>query len=744
MLKTTTIGFSQVGQNNEYKKALNAYLTGQIDETALYARGHDIRKSNLKIQSMAGIDIIGCNDFSWHDDVWDTSLLIGNIPSRYYWEGGEVPLDIYFTPKHGQKKDKFEVMAMEQRPFFNTKTYYTVPEFQDGIHFIQSDSKPVQHYIEATEIIKNPIRPILFGPVSYVLLGKVYDSEDKKFVKIDQNEFLDEIVDVYKNVFSNLKRIKCTQIQINEPCLSTTISRSTQDMFIRVYEKIKAIAAGMEITLFTGFSDIGHNENFVLSMPVDRIHLNIAKSSNERIDHLVEKFEHKKISLGLIDGDNVFSADINRCCKIVEKFSKKTNDIHISTSTSLAFCPFDIRDEKFIPEKLRPHLKFSIQKLDELKEILDVSNGSKKYQSTNVPSISENFKKSETTTDYEYTRDMRNERNAKNKKLNQRSIFPMTTIGCFGSQTIKQKSNKDKTFAFLDSQIEYEFDILSTGEFDRNSTCDIEYWTKFATGDVYVTTNNKIKTYFNEIEPCVIIYGDFALDENKVEEILEKTKETVLTAKNENITQPLKYRVTGPITATNRSFYPALDVDQYKTHIISNFAKFTKSIIDKTIESGIRVIQIDENDMFQDGDEIDHTKTFIKYLYHDLPTEIETHIYIKNADITNYLSDLDQLDADLMIFESARSTHDIIGNISSYRYNGNIAIGLYDPTSYHIPSTKDMHDTLKLAIRSFDFDKIWITYDSLFKSSQIDTEQGFKNLIEAVKICRQKYSKFSD
>jgi methionine synthase II (cobalamin-independent) len=102
------------------------------------------------------------------------------------------------------------------------------------------------------------------------------------------------------------------------------------------------------------------------------------------------------------------------------------------------------------------------------------------------------------------------------------------------------------------------------------------------------------------------------------------------------------------------------------------------------------------------------------------------------------------ISADLMIFESARSTHDIIGNISSYRYNGNIAIGLYDPTSYHIPSTKDMHDTLKLAIRSFDFDKIWITYDSLFKTSQIDTEQGFKNLIEAVKICRQKYSKFSD
>ncbi len=750
MIRTATLGFPQLGPQLEYKKSLRAFLSQDITENKLFKSGHDIRVSALKMQNDAKIDIIPCNDFSWHDEVWDVSLMIGNIPSRYYWEGGEVPTEIYFAPSKGHKKDKFEVPGMEIRPYFTSRAYYTVPEFQDGIHFIQSDNKIIHHYIESKTEVENA-RPAILGPVSYMLLGKVYDSEDEKFTQIDVEKTLLEIIDVYSKVFTNLKRVNAKHVQLNEPCLSTNLPIAHQNLFSLAYKKLKELSQDMEIMVFTGFTDIGHNEDLVLSLPVDCIHINVMNMSDDRIEKILQKAQGKEISLGLVSGDNVFISNLNYCVEIAKKFLDRGYKIQIAPTCPLAFCPLDLHSEKNIPTELKPYVSFAVQKLDELTIIKNALNGDKNAINTADKitklhnELYEKINAISLPTLDQYSRTDKSKRSEKQKKDMNLSIFPMTTIGTFGQ--ISQKSTayaNDKLESFLKRQVDYGFDILSSGEFDRKGT-EFDYFVQFFSGSILNTNNAYVKTYFNALEKFPIVFGSFTLNDDKAKEMITQESETVSIAASMN--KIIKYRLIGPITAMHRSF--CFEKDSRKDIYLGLFSGVCKKIAKTAIDNGFGALQLDENNILSEThsslespSNLVKIENFVKNVYAKIKDNVPVHLYFENANVIPYIDDFSNLDPDLIIFESFRSTHDIIKNISSYKYDGDIAIGFYDPTSHYTPSVKDIHAALKFAIRAFDLDKLWVSYDCHFKDFPSNLDQSMKNLKESVLLCREKFSKF--
>lgn len=713
MIQSASLGFSRLGQNLEYITAIKSFLKGDIQEQDLFKTGHYIRKYNIDIHASAGIDIIPSNDFSWLDHVWDTSVLLGNIPRRYYWEGGIVPTDIYFASMIGHRKDKFEVPAMEQLPWFNTKYFYTVPEFQNMTDFIQSDNKIIQHYIEAKQF-GHVTRPVLLGPMSYILLGKVVDDEefDEEFEKFD---ILDEILTVYKSIFANLKRIGVKSVQIDEPHLSTDLSKIHQKLYEKSYNFIRKISDGIHITLTTGFGDVGNNTDLVNSLPVNCVHLDL-HSAPKQIEGFVKSGHKKELSLGLVDGQNVFINDIEKSIKIAEfAMEHGVSNIQIGTNCSLLHCPVDLALEKKISPQNKQFLAYSKQKLQEVALITNYLNG--KVDRKEVDIIANKYKE---LTKYSqlpeqqppaYARKNRYARVKKQKSAINIGFFPVTALGNIPCN-IDQKKNAKNPEEFMLGLIKKQqpiFDVFSTGEVDRHSL-DLDYFAELA-DDFYITADyNHIQTNGFIIEKPPIMLGDFKY--SKIEKLFDLTKLMIKNAKN-----PVKYRLFGPVTAFHRSFvFEGIS----KQKAMLKLAKFASDIILEAQKCGVKIVQIEEHSIREQmpirisdfSPNLSGLTSIVKAAYCNISDELQVHLNVGNSDVSSYVDDLDSLDADVLLVSACRANFDNIKYFVGHKYQGDIGIGIYDPMSLHTPTQNDMQNNIKTLIRVFDVEKIWITYDS--------------------------------
>src|SRR4051794_20438478 len=80
---TQNLGYPRIGSQSQLKKACESYWTGKIDLRELNEVARKIKAENWQTQLDAGIDLIPCNDFSFYDQVLDSSLILGVIPARY-------------------------------------------------------------------------------------------------------------------------------------------------------------------------------------------------------------------------------------------------------------------------------------------------------------------------------------------------------------------------------------------------------------------------------------------------------------------------------------------------------------------------------------------------------------------------------------------------------------------------------------------------------------------------------------
>src|SRR5436305_347443 len=244
------LGFPPLGPNRELKRATEGYWSGKVSRTDLLRTGAALRAAHWGLQRDAGLDLIPSNDFSYYDRVLDTCALVGAVPARYEWSGGPVDLDTYFAMARGVQAGGRDVTAMEMTKWFDTNYHYIVPEFERGQTFRAASTKPVDEFQEA-KALGFHTKPVLIGPVTFVLLGK------SRAGAFDRLELLDALLPVYGEVLARLAAAGGTWVRLDEPCLA--LDRTPQELaaFGRAYRFLAERARGRQLRLATHWARRG-------------------------------------------------------------------------------------------------------------------------------------------------------------------------------------------------------------------------------------------------------------------------------------------------------------------------------------------------------------------------------------------------------------------------------------------------------------------------------------------------------
>lgn len=763
-MKTHNLGYPRIGNKRELKKACEKYWSGIISQDELLKTAKFIRKTNWELQKKIGIDLIPVNDFSFYDHVLDMSLLLGVIPDRYMSiSQSKSNLDLYFAMARGYQKEIFDLKAMEMTKWFNTNYHYIVPEFKKNQSFHITNKKIFQELQEAKNLGINP-KPVLIGPVSYLLLGK---EKEKNFFKID---LIKNLLPIYIQVLKKIKVSGVEWVQIDEPFLSTDLTDKELNIFKNVYNEINKEIPDLKILLTSYFDSYGDNLKTVLSLPVNGLHLDLVNDSNELENILSNGIINNKIlSLGLIDGRNIWKNDLKNSLKIVKKALLKINlqQIWISPSCSLLHSPCDLDSEEQINIKIKNWLAFSKQKLVEvvvLSRILKNETSSielKKFLQENREAIEDkktsnlihNFsvkKRLKSIKEKDYNRNSKFEiRQKVQKNTLKLPLFPTTTIGSF-PQTQKVRSLRSKFKKGEITRSEYEnslkkeiiraihwqedigLDVLVHGEFERNDM--VEYFGELLNGFIF-TSNGWVQSYGSRCVKPPIIYGDvFRSQDISVHWSSFAQKQTK---------KLMKGMLTGPVTILQWSFVRNDQLLSVTAHQIALAIRDEVLALEK---SGIKIIQIDEPAL-REGFPL-KKKNWKIYLDWAVKcfrlsssvvqdqTQIHTHMcYSEFNDIIKYIADLD---ADVITIEASRSSMELLNAFIDFKYPNEIGPGVYDIHSPRVPSVEEMVDLLSKLKKFFSVKNIWVNPDCGLKTRNwSEVKVALTNMVNAAVIMRK-------
>src|SRR5215217_1385861 len=301
-MQTQNLGYPRIGSHRELKKACENYWAGKSTFKSVLQVGKNIRHANWELQKDAGIDIMPSNDFSFYDLVLDHSLLFGAIPKRYndvILTQGNTELDLYFAMARGYQKEGLDIVAMEMTKWFDTNYHYIVPEFYKDQQFKLFSTKIIDEFYEAKQL-GIITKPVLIGPVSYLLLGK---EKEGGFEKID---LIKNLLPVYLEIVGKLDALGARYIQFDEPFLGLDISEKEQKAFSYVYKEIRKVYPAVKIVLATYFEGLGNNLALANSLPINVLHVDLVRAPAQ-LDEVLSCIDARKIlSLGIVDGRNIW------------------------------------------------------------------------------------------------------------------------------------------------------------------------------------------------------------------------------------------------------------------------------------------------------------------------------------------------------------------------------------------------------------------------------------------------------
>ncbi len=769
---TQNLGYPRIGAKRELKRALENYWAGKIDISQLTEVSKDIRKSNWETQQKAGIDLIPCNDFSYYDQVLDMTLTLGVIPKRFYPLINSFSikdkLDLYFAMARGFQKEEFDIPAMEMTKWFNTNYHYIVPEFNKDQNFKFFSSKVIDEFLEAKQL-GIQTKPVLIGPVSYLLLGK---EKETGFNKID---LIKTLVPVYMEILKKLINAGIEWVQLDEPFLSLDLGKEEKESFQYAYSEIRNSFPGLKIILATYFGELNENTNLALNLPVDVLHIDLARN-HDQLDTILNQFPpHMNLSLGLVDGRNIWKNNYSESLKTIEKARKRlgNNRLILAPSCSLLHCPYDLENEaneKILPAEIKNWMAFSKQKILEvvllakfsenpthpdlqkaLKENIQAINSRKTSELINNLSVRERLSKLDNSfTKRKNSYKIRHDKQQKQLGL---PLFPITTIGSFPQtqeiRKIRGKLKKDEiteeqynkvianeikeTILFQES---IGIDVLVHGEFERNDM--VEYFGEQLEGFTF-TQNGWVQSYGSRAVKPPIIYGDV----ERTHPITTKWTTYAQSLSN----KPVKGILTGPITMLQWSF---VRDDQPQKETAFQIALAIREEVQDLEKSGIKIIQIDEPALREglplrkrDWKEYLHWAiNAFKISSTGVKDETQIHTHMCYSEFNEIIENIADMDADVITIETSRSQMELLDAFVEFNYPNDIGPGIYDIHSPRVPSVEELYSLLKKAISVINPRQVWINPDCGLKTRQWEeTSMALKNMVTATKMLRKDYIK---
>lgn len=759
MVIAANLGFPRIGLQRELKKAQESYWKGQSSEEDLQSVARDIRKRHWTMQKDIGIEHIPSNDFSLYDHVLDTIAMVGAVPERYGFDQETVDTELYFAMARGRQDSQTDVVAMEMTKWFDTNYHYIVPEFTKNTRFSLSSGKVVDQYKEA-KALGIDTRPVLLGPVSFLLLGKAYDDTDPLTL-------LGDVIPIYEQVITQLEAEGAKWIQIDEPCLVLDLEDDAKAAYKQAYQTLDTNRQA-KLLLATYFGALGDNTRLAVSLPTDGIHIDLVRAP-EQLDAVLNILgKDKWLSAGLIDGRNIWKNNLSESAKTLEKIadSLAPNRVMVAPSCSLLHSPIDLDDETALDAEFKDWLSFAKQKLQETALLTKAENeGPEDFYTEfdqNAASIESRNTSSRIHNDAVKSRmasltaqdAKRTSVFDKRIKMQEQAlalpILPTTTIGSFPQtkdiRAMRAKFKKgdisreayDEFLAKITKELvawqdEIGIDVPVHGEYERNDM--VEYFGEKLEGYAF-SKNGWVQSYGSRCVKPPIIYGDVSRPEPMT--VRWSAYAQSLTDK------PVKGMLTGPITMLQWAF---VRDDQPRSDTCKQIALAIRDEVKDLESAGIHVIQIDEP-AFREGLPLRESQ-WSHYLGWAVEsfrisssgiedtTQIHTHMcYSEFNDIIDSIADLD---ADVISIETSRSAMELLEAFVEFKYPNEIGPGVYDIHSPRIPKTEEMEKLLHKALKVLDAKQVWVNPDCGLKTRNWDeVKPALVNMVEATRNIRSE------
>ena len=748
MFSAATLGFPRIGPRRELKHALEAYWIGSLDAAGLERAAAEIRTARWLRQAHHGIAAIPSNDFSLYDHVLDTCCLVGAVPERF----GRAPapgLQTYFRMARGQAG----IAALEMTKWFDTNYHYLVPELCSATRFAADPSKPLREFAEALSLgIRT--RPVLLGPVTFLLSAKRSDGGDPL-------ELLPGLLPAYAAVLGALRDAGAEWIQIDEPCLATDLTPGGRAAYLTAYAALAAAQPHLRLLLTTYFGGVGDQLALIRTLPVHGLHLDLVRDPGQLDAALAAIPRWWLLSLGVVDGRNLWRAELDRALALVRRAATQhpADLIQVAPSCSLMHVPVDLDEERGMDATMASWLSFAVQKLDELKSIalgaasgdaaiahLLVENRAMAAARASSPlrqdAVAQARAAAVTADDLQRTSPFRQRDTLQRTRL-RLPAFPTTTIGSFPQTADVRRQRAAFKAGSLDEpgyerflraetarcirlQEDCGLDVLVHGEFERNDM--VEYFGERLSGFAF-TLHGWVQSYGSRCVKPPIIVGDVSRPQPMTVDWARYAQS--LTAK------PMKGMITGPVTIVQWSF---VRDDVPRARVCRQIALALRDEIADLEAAGLPIIQVDEPAL-REGLPLRSCEreaylgwavACFRLATSGVRDETQIHTHMCYSEFNDIISAIADLDADVISIETARSRMELLDAFERFAYPNGIGPGVYDIHSPAIPDAGAMAALLRRACRHLRPEQVWVNPDCGLKTrGWAEIGVSLRNMVQA-------------
>jgi 5-methyltetrahydropteroyltriglutamate--homocysteine methyltransferase len=760
MAITHNLGFPRIGKNRQLKKVVEAYWQGEISAQGLQQTGQRLRQQHWQDQRASGLDLIPVGDFSWYDQVLDMSCLLGVVPPRFNWDGQEIDLDTYFRMARGRAPTGEPAHACEMTKWFDTNYHYMVPEISRQQTFNIRFNKLFDELAEAQASGINA-KPVIIGPLTWLWLAKIKGEDFNKL------ELLDGLIDVYIQILVKLQQQGAQWVQIDEPILVLDLPAAWKNAFETVYQRLQV--KGLKCLLATYFGELGDNLKLVTQLPIDGLHIDLVRGAKQLAPILEQFADDKVLSLGIINGRNIWRSDLHQCLALVESIQKKTrHPLWLAPSCSLLHVPVDLEQEDALDDELKSWLAFALQKLDELNNLnmalgknsdrvsdvfaqvratLEGKRNSARIHCSEVKQKVANINDAMVHRNQPY-----HVRRALQKKWLKLPLFPTTTIGSFPQTSDIRQQRRDfkqgkiteqsyiqlmkKEIArAIKKQEALGLDVLVHGEPERNDM--VEYFGEQLEGFAF-TQNGWVQSYGSRCVKPPIIYGDISRAKPMTVDWISYAQSCT--------DKPMKAMLTGPVTILNWSF---VRDDQPRSTTAEQISLALRDEVQDLEQAGIKIIQIDEAALRErlplrkrDWQEyLQWSVRAFRVTASGVADDTQIHTHMCYAEFNDIIEAIADMDADVITIETSRSDMELLDTFENFNYPNEIGPGVYDIHSPNIPTSEHIMALMRQAAKRIPVDRLWINPDCGLKTRQWpEVEKALQCMVASAKKLRSEYA----
>lgn len=750
------LGFPRIGARRELKFAQEAFWKGEKSEIELLCTASELRAQNWKRQ--AGLDLIPVGDFSLYDQVLDLSFTLGNLPARVQGlQGSE--LDQYFRVARGRSANDSGcncVHAGEMTKWFDTNYHYIVPEFSAETRFHLNPSRLLAQ-IEEAQALGHNAKPVLIGPVTYLLLGKSKDATDPL-------SLLAQLLPVYAELLGLLAEKGIEWVQIDEPTLVTELAPQWQEAFRTAYAALTD--SGVKLLLTTYFGQLNENLELACSLPVDGLHLD-AVNARDEVEPVITRLSAEQVlSLGVVNGRNIWKTDLSALLDWLEPVAARLGSrLWIAPSCSLLHVPVDLASEQKLDDEIRSWLAFAQQKLDEIWVIHSALNNGR---ASVAAELAENLAalNSRRTSPRVHNPKVQKavagidpglgkrksaypQRAALQRQTLNLPLYPTTTIGSFPQTQEIRKARLAFRKGELDAgeyaarmQQEIEFavqqqealglDVLVHGEAERNDM--VEYFGEQLDGYVF-SQFGWVQSYGSRCVKPPILFGDISRPKAMTVEWIKYAQS--LTDKK------MKGMLTGPVTILNWSF---VRDDQPRALSCYQLALAIREEVQDLERAGIDIIQIDEAALreglplrrSQWAEYLNWAVESFRISANGVSDSTQIHTHMCYSEFNDIIEAIAYMDADVITIETSRSDMELLDVFDEFHYPNEIGPGVYDIHSPNIPSVEQMVKLMRLAAQRIPAERLWVNPDCGLKTRQwSEVIPALQNMVDAARVLRE-------